>query len=46
MAGRSGREISAVYEGGIKEKLLTWEGALVVIFVAVNILVKSFPMNP
>ncbi len=38
MAGRSGREISAVYEGGIKEKLLTWEGALVVIFVAVNIL--------
>ncbi|MBO6147090.1 MAG: ABC transporter permease [Lachnospiraceae bacterium] len=38
MAGKSGREISAVPEGGLKEKLLTWEGALVLIFVAVNIL--------
>ena len=38
MAGRSGREISAVPEGGLKEKLLSWEGALVLIFVAVNIL--------
>ncbi len=38
MAGKSGREISAVPEGGLKEKLLTWEGALVLILVAVNIL--------
>ncbi|MCR4797944.1 MAG: ABC transporter permease [Lachnospiraceae bacterium] len=38
MAGKSGREISAVPEGGLKEKLLTWEGALILIFVAVNIL--------
>ncbi len=38
MAGRSGREISAVPEGGIKEKLVSWEGALVLILVGVNIL--------
>ena len=38
MAGKSGREISAVPEGGLKEKLLSWEGALILIFVAVNIL--------
>ena len=38
MAGRSGREISAVPEGGIKSRILSWEGALVLILVAVNIL--------
>ena len=45
MAGKSGREISAVPEGGLKEKLLTWEGALVLIFVAVNILGVAISPN-
>jgi rhamnose transport system permease protein len=38
MAGRSGREISAVQKGSIRSKILSWEGALVLILVAVNIL--------
>ena len=37
MAGKSGREISAVPEGGLKSKLLSWEGALVLILIGVNI---------
>ena len=37
MAGKSGREISAVPEGGLKSKILSWEGALVLILIAVNI---------
>ena len=41
MAGKSGRTISAVPQGGLKEKLLSWEGALVLVFAAVNILGAS-----
>ncbi|MCR5716152.1 MAG: ABC transporter permease [Lachnospiraceae bacterium] len=37
MAGKSGREISAVPQGGIKKTLLSWEGALLVVFIAINI---------
>ena len=37
MAGKSGREISAVPEGGLKSKIVSWEGALVLILIAVNI---------
>ncbi len=41
MAGKSGREISAVPQGGIKEKILSWEGALVLLFAAVLVLGAS-----
>ncbi len=37
MAGKSGREISATPEGGLKNALLSWEGVLILIFIAVNI---------
>ncbi|MBQ9156522.1 MAG: ABC transporter permease [Eubacterium sp.] len=37
MAGKSGRTISATREGGLKEKLLSWEGALVILLIVVNI---------
>jgi rhamnose transport system permease protein len=37
MAGKSGREISAIPEGGLKKKLLSWEGALILILIAVNV---------
>lgn len=37
MAGKSGRTISATPQGGIKEKIFSWEGALVLLLIAVNI---------
>ncbi len=37
MAGKSGRTISATPKGGMKEKLLSWEGALVILLIVVNI---------
>ncbi|MCR5108959.1 MAG: ABC transporter permease [Lachnospiraceae bacterium] len=45
MAGKSGREISAVPENGLKSKILSWEGALVLILIAVNILGVSISPN-
>ena len=37
MAGKSGRSISAVPQNSVKRMLLSWEGALVVLFIALNI---------
>ncbi|MCC8045694.1 MAG: ABC transporter permease [Clostridiales bacterium] len=37
MAGKSGRSINNVPENPIKHMLLSWEGILVVLFIAVNI---------
>ncbi|MCD7885819.1 MAG: ABC transporter permease [Lachnospiraceae bacterium] len=37
MAGKSGRSINNVPENPIKRMLLSWEGILVVLFIAVNI---------
>ena len=37
MAGKSGRTISAVPQNSTKKMLLSWEGALVVLFIALNI---------
>ena len=37
MAGKSGRTISATPQGGIKEKIFSWEGALILLLIAVNI---------
>ena len=45
MAGKSGREISATPDGGIKSKLLSWEGALVLILIGVNILGVAISPN-
>ena len=44
MAGKSGREISATPKGGIT-KILSWEGALILVFIAVIILGKSISPN-
>ncbi|MCR4892604.1 MAG: ABC transporter permease [Lachnospiraceae bacterium] len=38
MAGKSGRTISANPEKGLKGKILSWEGALILALIAVNIL--------
>ena len=38
MAGKSGREISAVPQNSVKQRILSWEGGLVIIFIAVLIL--------
>ena len=45
MAGKSGREINNVPQGGLKKKILSWEGGLVVIFIAVLILGASISKN-
>lgn len=45
MAGKSGREINAVPQNVWKKRLLSWEGILIVIFVAVIILCKSLSPN-
>ena len=37
MAGKSGRTISATPEKTLKKALLSWEGMLFVLFIAVNI---------
>lgn len=37
MAGKSGRSISATPENTLKKTILSWEGMLVIIFIAVNI---------
>lgn len=44
MAGKSGRSISAVPQKSILKRLLSWEGALVIIFIAV--LVMGRIMSP
>ena len=38
MAGKSGREISIASNKSALNRVLSWEGALVLIFIAVNIL--------
>ncbi len=38
MAGKSGREISAVPQGGLKKYILRWEGVLILLFIGVIIL--------
>ena len=38
MAGKYGREINAVPQSSVKQKILSWEGGLVIIFIAVLIL--------
>ena len=38
MAGKSGRTIAAVRSGGLKRTILSWEGALVLMFVGVLLL--------
>lgn len=45
MAGKSGREISATPTNVWKKRLLSWEGILVVIFVAVLILCRILSPN-
>ncbi len=42
MAGKSGRTIDNTPKGGIKNKLLSWEGGLVLIFIAVIIFGMTF----
>ncbi|MDO4285206.1 MAG: ABC transporter permease [Eubacteriales bacterium] len=37
MAGKSGRTIQAVPQNSVKKMLLSWEGALVLLFIALNI---------
>ncbi|MBR0411234.1 MAG: ABC transporter permease [Eubacterium sp.] len=37
MAGKSGRTISATPQGGMKEKIFSWEGAMVLLLIVVNI---------
>ena len=37
MAGKSGRSISATPQNAFKSSVLSWEGFLVVLFIAVNI---------
>ena len=44
MAGKSGREINAVPQDVWKKRILSWEGILVIIFIAVLILCKG--LNP
>ena len=45
MAGKSGREIAAVPVNVWKKRILSWEGILVLIFVAVLILCRSLSPN-
>lgn len=45
MAGKSGREINAVPQDVWKKRILSWEGILVLIFVAVIILCKALSPN-
>lgn len=45
MAGKSGREIIAVPQNVWKKRLLSWEGILVVLFVAVLIFCRSISPN-
>ena len=45
MAGKSGRTIANVPEKSWKKTLLSWEGMLVFIFIAVNIFCVSISPN-
>ena len=45
MAGKSGRTISAAPNNGIKQKILSLEGALVIAFIAINILGRVLSPN-
>lgn len=49
MAGKSGRTISATPKTGIKNRILSWEGGLVVIFIAVlifgSVISQSYTFN-
>lgn len=42
MAGKSGRSINNVPENPIKQMILSWEGILVLVFIAVNIFCAFF----
>ena len=43
MAGKSGRSINNVPQSPVKQMIFSWEGILVLVFIAVNIFVHSFP---
>ena len=45
MAGKSGRTISATPSNGFKDKILSLEGALVIAFIAINILGRVMSPN-
>ena len=45
MAGKSGRTISATPNNGIKQKILSLEGALIIAFIAINILGRVLSPN-
>ncbi|WP_130837032.1 ABC transporter permease [Lachnoclostridium sp. Marseille-P6806] len=45
MAGKSGRAISAAPKDGLRSRILSWEGALVLIFLAVQIFGVSISPN-
>ena len=42
MAGKSGRSINNVPESPVKKMIFSWEGILVLLFIAVNILCAMF----
>ena len=42
MAGKSGRSINNVPEGPVKKMIFSWEGILVLLFIAVNIFCAMF----
>ena len=42
MAGKSGRSINNVPESSVKRMIFSWEGILVLIFIAVNIFCALF----
>lgn len=42
MAGKSGRSINNVPESSVKRMIFSWEGILVLIFIAVNIFCAMF----
>lgn len=45
MAGKSGRVISIVPKDTLKQKILSWEGMLVILFIAVNIFCRGISEN-
>ena len=42
MAGKSGRSINNVPESPVKKMIFSWEGILVLLFIAVNIFCAMF----
>ena len=42
MAGKSGRSINNVPKSPVKQMIFSWEGILVLLFIAVNIFCANF----